>query len=72
MGPGKFLAGYGQKDPDGSFKTKQLSLGYEYSLSKRTYVYVEGSRKEGPQNQLQRNTDVNGVNFYTIGVNHSF
>ena len=76
MGPGKFLAGYGQKDPDGSVKTKQLSLGYEYSLSKRTYVYVEGSRKDGPQSQLVRvartAADPGAVNFYTIGVNHSF
>jgi predicted porin len=73
MGPGKFLAGYGQKDPDGSVKTKQLSLGYEYSLSKRTYVYVEGSRKDGPQNQASRTTiDPGATNFYTIGVNHSF
>lgn len=72
MGPGKFLAGYGQKDPDNSFKTKQLSLGYEYSLSKRTYVYVDASRKDGPQTQLDRNRDVPAVNFYTIGVNHSF
>jgi predicted porin len=71
MGPGKFLAGYGQKDPEGSFKTKQLSLGYEYSLSKRTYVYVDASRKDGPQTQLRRNTDET-VNFYTVGVNHSF
>jgi predicted porin len=72
MGPGKFLAGYGQKDPDNSFKTKQLSLGYEYSLSKRTYVYVDASRKDGPQSQANRAVDPGAVNFYTIGVNHSF
>src|SRR5690606_36199057 len=36
MGPGKFLAGYGHKDVDGLQKVKQLSLGYVYSLSKRT------------------------------------
>jgi predicted porin len=73
MGPGKFLAGYGQKDPDGSVKTKQMSLGYEYSLSKRTYVYVDASRKDGPQSQLLRtNIDPGATNFYTIGVNHSF
>jgi predicted porin len=73
MGPGKFLAGYGQKDPDGSVKTKQMSLGYEYSLSKRTYVYVDASRKDGPQSQVLRtNIDPGATNFYTIGVNHSF
>lgn len=73
MGPGKFLAGYGQKDPDGSVKTKQLSLGYEYSLSKRTYLYADVSRKDGPQNQAARSSiDPGATNFYTIGVNHSF
>lgn len=71
MGPGKILAGYGRKDPDNSFETKQMSLGYEYSLSKRTYVYADASRKDGPQTQATRNVDAK-VNFYTIGVNHSF
>jgi predicted porin len=73
MGPGKFLAGYGQKDPDGGVKTKQLSLGYEYSLSKRTYVYADVSRKDGPQSPTANRTiDPGATNFYTIGVNHSF
>lgn len=72
MGPGKILAGYGQKDPDGiTAKTKQMSLGYEYSLSKRTYVYVDASRKKSPlaaPNNASRGT----VNYYDLGVNHSF
>ncbi|MFC5460304.1 porin [Massilia niabensis] len=62
LGPGKVLAGYGQKDPDGQVKTKQMSLGYEYSLSKRTYLYVDASRKKAQ----------NSVNYYDLGVNHSF
>lgn len=66
MGPGKILAGYGQKDPDGAAKTKQMSLGYEYSLSKRTYVYVDASRKKNPTNATGT------VNYYDLGVNHSF
>ena len=66
MGPGKVLAGYGQKDQDGLEKVKQLSLGYEYSLSKRTYVYVDASRKKGLTSQP------NTVNHYDVGVNHSF
>jgi predicted porin len=50
-----------------------MSLGYEYSLSKRTYVYVDASRKDGPQSQTPRTTiDPGATNFYTIGVNHSF
>jgi predicted porin len=66
MGPGKVLAGYGQKDTDGLQKVKQLSLGYEYSLSKRTYLYVDASRKKGI-NAVQST-----VNHYDVGVNHSF
>lgn len=66
MGPGKFLAGYGQKDQDGMEKVKQLSLGYEYSLSKRTYLYVDASRKKGLTSQPTT------VNHYDVGVNHSF
>ena len=69
MGPGKFLIGYGQKDPDNYVKTKQLSLGYEYSLSKRTYLYIDASRKKGPQAQFR---DDRSVNYYDLGVNHSF
>ena len=70
MGPGKFLAGYGQKDPDGvTAKTKQMSLGYEYSLSKRTYVYIDASRKK---NAVPNSAATNTVNYYDLGVNHSF
>jgi predicted porin len=66
MGPGKVLAGYGQKDQDGLQKVKQLSLGYEYSLSKRTYLYVDASRKKG------LTTNPSTVNHYDVGINHSF
>jgi predicted porin len=66
MGPGKLLAGYGQKDPDGLPKVKQFSLGYEYSISKRTYLYVDASRKKGLTG------DRDSINHYDIGVNHSF
>ena len=66
IGPGKFLAGYGQKDEDGQEKVKQLSLGYEYSLSKRTYLYFDVSRKKGLLNNAAT------VNQYDIGINHAF
>ena len=66
LGPGKFLAGYGQKDTDGLEKVRQLSLGYEYSLSKRTYLYIDASRKKGLL------TNPGTVNQYDIGINHSF
>jgi predicted porin len=61
-GPGKILAGYGQKTPDNVTKTKQFSLGYEYNLSKRTYLYVDASRKKV----------ASSTNFYDIGVHHNF
>ncbi len=65
VGPGKILAGYGHKSPDGALKTKQLSLGYEYSMSKRTYVYVDASNKKGI-------TVPASINTFAVGVNHSF
>lgn len=65
MGAGKFLAGYGQKNPDGVTKTKQFSLGYEYSLSKRTYIYADASNKKGP-------TTPSSINHFALGVNHAF
>jgi predicted porin len=69
MGPGKLLAGYGRKTPDGQPATKQLSLGYEYSLSKRTYLYVDASRKKGAVGATTVNST---INHYDLGVNHSF
>jgi predicted porin len=66
MGPGKILAGYGQKSPDNVAKTKQLSVGYEYSLSKRTYVYADASKKKGGTQNPQT------LNTYALGVNHAF
>jgi predicted porin len=76
MGPGTILAGYGQKSPDGLIKTKQLSLGYEYALSKRTYVYLDATRKENPSDLNSRTADLVGnqatFNQYNVGVSHSF
>jgi len=72
MGPGKFLAGYGQKDPDNSVKTKQLSVGYEYSLSKRTYLYVDAARKKNRTNTFGAPLALPTVNHYDVGINHSF
>jgi predicted porin len=71
MGPGKILAGYGQKSPDGFVKTKQMSIGYEYSLSKRTYLYVDASRKNA--NTVTATPGVaTRINTYDIGMNHAF
>jgi predicted porin len=67
LGPGKILAGYGQKTPDGATKVKQFSLGYEYSMSKRTYLYVDASNKKGNATNAS-----SSINHFDLGINHSF
>jgi predicted porin len=62
VGAGRVLAGYGQKSPDGVVKTKQSSLGYEYNLSKRTFVYADVSDKKA----------ATSVRYYGVGVHHNF
>jgi predicted porin len=67
LGAGRVLAGYGQGvtgiQDAGERKTRQFSLGYEYSLSKRTYLYTDAARKEvGPGKR----------NIFALGVNHAF
>jgi len=78
MGPGKVLAGYGVKQQEENVRlhdlyTRQFSLGYEYSLSKRTYLYVDASRKKNIVNQSTGAlAAAPSVNTYDVGVNHSF
>ncbi|MES2017554.1 MAG: porin [Pseudomonadota bacterium] len=67
MGAGKLLAGYGQKNADGEAKVKQLSIGYEYSLSKRTYIYTDLSNKKGVVVGGK-----NSINHLDLGINHAF
>lgn len=70
LGASKFLAGLGQKQVDGAAKVKQLSLGYEYSLSKRTYLYADVSKKQGaPAIAPSTSTSIKHVD---VGINHSF
>jgi predicted porin len=70
MGASKILAGLGQKQVDGAAKVKQFSLGYEYSLSKRTYLYADVSNKKGaPAIAPSTNTSIKHLD---LGINHSF
>jgi len=69
-GPGKILAGYGQKTPDGVVKTKEISLGYEYNLSARSYIYFDASNRKQPA--VGSNTVDTSVNFYGVGIHHNF
>ncbi|MBH1983302.1 MAG: porin [Burkholderiales bacterium] len=62
VGAGKIRAGYGQKTPDGVAKTKQASLGYDYNLSKRTYLYADISNRK----------DVVSKTYIGLGVHHNF
>ncbi|MTW03550.1 porin [Pseudoduganella ginsengisoli] len=70
MGPGKLLLGYGQKNPDLVAKTKQASIGYEYSLSPRTYVYLDLSNKKLPTTATS--TVEITQNHYSMGIHHNF
>ena len=62
VGVGKVLAGFGHKSPDGVTMTRQYSLGYEYNLSVRTYLYADAST---------RHADTH-VNYYSVGIHHNF
>ena len=78
LGGGKVLAGYGVKQTEqatfsNDIFTRQASLGYEYSLSKRTYLYIDASRKKNTVNLRSGALGaVPTVNSYDLGINHSF
>lgn len=72
VGPGKIRAGYGQKTPDGVVKTKQASLGYDYNLSKRTYLYADISNKKAAVVGNINYTVAKSVNYIGLGVHHNF
>ena len=69
-GPGKFLIGYGQKDPDAQLKTKQFSVGYEHNISPRTYLYLDVSQKKLPLTATAT-TDVKQKHV-ALGIHHNF
>ncbi|MES2322037.1 MAG: porin [Pseudomonadota bacterium] len=70
LGASKILAGYGQKQVDGLNKVKQISMGYEFSLSKRTYIYTDVSNKKGAPAVAPGSA--NSIKLYSLGVNHAF
>ena len=78
VGPGKLLVGFGLKKQEENVRlhdliTRQYSLGYEYSLSKRTYLYVDASRKTNIVSQATGASAASPtVNHYDVGLNHSF
>lgn len=43
LAAGTVLFGYGRKAPEGVATSRQMSIGYEYPLSKRSYFYADAS-----------------------------
>ena len=70
VGAGKILFGYGQKDPDGQLKTRQISVGYEHNISPRTYIYLDLSQKKLPLTPAAV-TDAS-QKHYALGIHHNF
>jgi len=70
IGAGMIRAGFGHKTPDNVLnvptiaKTKQVSAGYDYNLSARTYLYVDAARK--------KITPATTFNYYSLGIHHNF
>lgn len=75
MGAGELRVGYAQSKIDfnggGSDKFKKAGLGYHYSLSKRTKVYVDVARGNEPY-ALDNGGDISEENGYGVGIRHSF
>lgn len=70
VGVGMWRGGFGRKTPDNVLNsaaiapTKQFSVGYDYNLSPRTYVYVDSTRRKA--------TPAATFNFYSVGIHHNF
>ncbi|WP_025916104.1 porin [Herminiimonas sp. CN] len=72
-GPGDVLVGYGQARADNvSEKAKKFAIGYEYKLSKRTYVYADAINYKNKFNLATSTVDTRSVNTFDIGLHHSF
>jgi predicted porin len=63
MGSGEFRASFGNLKADSTTVSKQMGLGYHYSMSKRTTLYVDFAR-DG-----ERASDKAG---YDVGIKHNF
>ncbi|MGV8891801.1 MAG: porin [Burkholderiaceae bacterium] len=63
-GPGNILVGYGEKRPDNFEKVKQASVGYQYNLSKRTFLYTDAINVRGGNART--------ANTFDVGIHHNF
>lgn len=71
--------GFGQINPDLSDKTKRIGIGYEHTMSKRTFLYIDVyNEKVGAhyaQNAVTKvwsSTGTKSVNQIDFGINHRF
>jgi predicted porin len=72
-GPGDVLVAYGQARVDGvSEKAKKFAIGYEYKLSKRTYVYADAINYKNKVDLVTGTVNTESVNTFDIGVHHNF
>jgi len=69
VGPGNFWAQYGSSKQDGSDRNNVVTLGYSYSLSKRTSLYTAFGYVNDP---AKVSYSLSGKNAYNFGVQHSF
>lgn len=76
-GSGSVLASFGQrKDTDsatsGDTKVRDFSLGYEYNLSKRTFVYAAFLNEHANDGLLFSPSQSKSANTVAVGVHHTF
>lgn len=72
-GPGDVLVAYGQARVDGvSEKAKKFAIGYEYKLSKRTYVYADAINYKNKVDLVTLVPNTESVNTFDIGIHHNF
>lgn len=67
LGGGRLKAAWGRLDPQGDDNNiTKLSVGYDYLLSKRTYIYFDFGQGKSAVNGVTNN------NAYAIGITHTF
>jgi len=72
LGAGELRASYGRLKADDLDVSKRFALGYHYSLSKRTTVYVDLAH-EGSDNYFTTfKTATDNKTAYDIGLKHNF
>lgn len=66
MGAGEFRASYGRLKSEDTTISKRLAVGYHYSMSKRTTLYVDFAKES--EDQFVNNEGT----AYDVGIKHNF